>query len=151
LPALRKMTGLSRDERGQGQAISLIFAVLFLAMLLGLGVFVAHVQPVKVAVHAAARNCARMAVATLSEGRGPDQGYAAAYQTMASQNLDVGGLEVIFEHGAWGRGETIVCRVRYSVAVDWMPFISLFFEGRGIPLEGVSMLRIEPYKSRWGD
>jgi hypothetical protein len=32
-----------------------------------------------------------------------------------------------------------------------MPFINLFFEGRAIPLEGVSMLRIEPFKSRWED
>jgi len=43
-------TALSRDERGQGQALTLSFAVFILALILGLGVFVAHVQPVKVAV-----------------------------------------------------------------------------------------------------
>ena len=33
MPALRKKTGLSRDERGQAQAISLIVAILFLEVL----------------------------------------------------------------------------------------------------------------------
>ena len=148
LAHLPKM-GLNEDERGQGQALTLVFVIFFLALLLGLGVFVAHVQPVKVAVHAAACNCARMAVETLSENRGPDQGYAAAVQTMAHQNFDVKGLEVIFERNTWDRGETIACRVRYAVAVDWIPFVKLFYENGAVPLEGVSTLRIEPYKSRW--
>jgi hypothetical protein len=142
---------LSKDERGQGQAITLIFAVFFLVLLLGLGVFVAHVQPVKVAVHAAARNCVRMAGESLAQGRGPEQGYYAAYQTMAGHNFDPAYVDVVVQQGVWDRGHAIACRVRYAVDVSGLPFVSLFYGEGAVPLEGVSLLRIEPYKSRWGE
>lgn len=151
MPDPRTKMALSKDERGQGQAITLVFAVFFLALLLGVGVFVAHVQPVKVAVHAAARNCARMAGESLAEGRGVYQGYSAAYLSMAHHNFDPEHVEVVIERGTWDRGYTIACRVRYAVAVDWMPFVSLFYGESSVPLQGSSLLRIEPYKSRWAD
>ncbi len=149
MPDHRTKMALSKDERGQGQALTLVFAVFFLALLLGLGVFVAHVQPVKVAVRAAARNCARMAAESLAEGRGPYQGYVAGYQTLAYQNFDVEYADIVVQQGTWDRGETIACRVRYAVDVSWMPFVSLFTGEAAVSLEGVSALRIETYKSRW--
>ena len=137
------------DDRGQGQAITLVFAVFFLALLLGVGVFVAHIQPVTVAVHAAARNCARMGIETLSEARGPEQALAAARETLAFQNFDPARAQITLEHYTWDRGEMVTCRVRYAVYVGWMPFVRTFYGGDAIPLEGVASLRIEPYKSRW--
>ena len=144
----KKMT-LFNDERGQGQALTLTFAVFILALLLGLGVFVAHVQPVKVAVHAAARNCARMAGESLAQGQGTYQGYVAGYQTLVHQNFDVEHADIVIQRGLWDRGKTIACRVRYAVDVSWMPFVSLFTGEGTVSLEGVSALRIETYKSRW--
>ncbi len=149
---VRRVKTVLNDERGQGQALTLIFAVFFLALLLGLGVFVAHVQPVKVAVQAAARNCARMAVETLSQQRGPEQALTAAYETLARQNFDPAYAVVTFEQGGeWDRGQVIGCRVQYAVDVGWMPFVGLFYGGDSVPMEAVAMSRVEPYKSRWED
>ena len=148
MPDPRAKTVLN-DEQGQGQTITLIFAILFLALLLGLGVFVAHVQPVKVAVHAAARNCARMAGESLAEGQGTYQGYVAGYQTLVHQNFDVAYADIEIQQGTWDRGETIACRVRYAVNISWIPFASLFTGEGAVSLQGVSALRIETHKSRW--
>jgi hypothetical protein len=147
------LAALSKDERGQGQVLTLILAVLILSLLLGLGAFVAHVQPVKVAVHAAARNCARMAAESLAEGRGVEQGHVAAYQTMADMSFDPAFVDVLIVQGeyGWDRGESISCHVRYAVDVGWMPFVDLFYSGQAVYLQSSSALRIEPYKSRWDE
>ncbi|MBN1955668.1 MAG: hypothetical protein JW900_11540, partial [Anaerolineae bacterium] len=58
--------------------VPLMMVVLVLAMLFGLVLFVSQVQPVKVLVAAAARNCARAGIATLAVGRGLDQATVTA-------------------------------------------------------------------------
>ncbi len=139
---------LSGDERGISQTIALIFSVIVLLMLIGMGVLVSHVYPVKVAVHAAARNCTRMGVESLSQGRGVDQAYTAAYQTMAHHNFDPQYVQVVIQHDGWDRGGVVTCRVRYGVDVSWMPFVGSLFDD-AVRLEGAAASRIEPYKSRW--
>ncbi len=141
---------LSGDERGQSQLVGMMFAVLLIAMLLGLAALVAHVYPAKVAVHAAARNCARMGVESLSQDRGVNQAVFAARQTMAHHNFDPEYLQVVIEHNAWDRGGSVVCRVRYGVDVSWLPFVGALFDD-AVRMEGKAASRIEPYKSRWDD
>lgn len=129
----------------------LMVAVLVLAMIFSLVLFVSHVQPVKVLVHAAARNCARTGVETLTAGRGLDQAVTTAVETAVSGTaINPEGLEVrAYAEAVWGRGEVFVCEAGYNVRVDHLPLVSWFYPGGSVPLCARVTLDIEPYKSRW--
>ena len=131
--------------------VPLIMAVLLLALLFGLVLFVSQVQPVKVLVAAAARNCARTGVETLAAGRGLDQATVTAVETaMAGTAIDPQGLSVrAYSANVWGRGQVFVCEAGYNVRVDHLPLVNWFYPRGYVPLRAQVSLDIEPYKARW--
>jgi hypothetical protein len=131
--------------------VPLMVAVLVLAMLFGLVLFVSQVQPAKVLVVAAARNCARAGVETLAAGRGLEQAQVTAVETaMAGTAIDPQGLAVrAYAEDRWGRGLVFVCEAGYNVRTDHLPMVSGFYPGDHVPLRARVALDIEPYKSRW--
>ena len=133
------------------ELVPLIMVVLVLAMLFGLVLFVSQVQPAKVLVTAAARNCARAGVETLAAGRGLDQATATAVETaLAGTAIEPGGLAVrAYSANVWGRGMVFVCETGYNVRVDGLPMVGWFYPRRYVPLHSQVSLDIEPYKARW--
>ena len=133
--------------------VPLLMAILILALMLGLVMFVSHVQPVKVLVVSAARNCARNGVETLAEGRGLDQALTTAVETAAAGSaIDPAGLQVrAYTEDVWGRGRVFVCETRYNVRVDLIPMVHVFYDQESLPITSRASLAIEPYKSRWGE
>ena len=79
---------LKHDQRGESNIVGLLWSVFVLAMLVGFAALVALAQPAKVAVNAAARNCARNAVESLSAGRGLGQAAQTAVYSLQNQNLE---------------------------------------------------------------
>ncbi len=131
--------------------VPLIVVVLVLAMFLGLVLFVSQVQPVKVLVHAAARNCVRAGVETLAAGRGLEQAQVTAVETaLAMTSMNPDGLAVrAYTEEVWGRGQVFVCEAGYNVRVDHLPMVSWFYPAGYVPLRARASLSIEPYKARW--
>jgi len=129
----------------------LIVAVLVLAMLFGLMLFVSQVQPAKVLVAAAARNCARAGVESLASGRGLEQATVTAVETaLAGAAIDAAGLEVrAHTENVWGRGQVFVCEAGYNVRVRDLPMVGWFYPRDAVPLRARVALTIEPYKARW--
>ena len=152
------------------ELVPLLVTVLILALLFGFITFVANVQPAKVLVHAAARNCARAGVETLSQGRGLNQAKITAVET-AGSSQDMGfdptglgvqaytcsqvdwpdncGWDTMTDN--WDRGLVFVCEAGYNVKVDHIPLVYLFYPKGYVPLRAKVGLTIEPYKSRWGE
>jgi hypothetical protein len=131
--------------------VPLMAAVLVLAMVLGLTLFVSQVQPAKVLVAAAARNCARAGVETLAAGRGLSQATVTAVETaLAGTAIDPEGLAArAYVENVWGRGYVFVCETGYNVRVDHLPMVGWFYPGASVPLRARVALSIEPYKARW--
>jgi len=132
--------------------VPLILVLLLLAFLFGVATFVSHVQPVKVLVAAAARNCARAGVETLAAGRGLEQATVTAVETAAEGTaINPAGLSVrACAENVWGRGQVFVCEAGYDVRVDHLPLIGWFYPRGYVPLRARVALDIEPYKARWG-
>jgi hypothetical protein len=133
------------------ELVPLMVVVLILALVFGLVVFVGRVQPAKVLVAAAARNCARAGVETLAAGQGLEQAQVTAVETaLAGTAIHPAGLELrAYAADAWGRGRVFVCQAGYSVRVSHLPLISWFYPQGSVPLRAEVALDIEPYKSRW--
>jgi hypothetical protein len=131
--------------------VPLMLVVLVLAMLFGLVTFVAQVQPAKVLVAAAARNCARAGVETLAAGRGLHQATATAVETALSGTaIDGDGLAVqVHTENVWGRGQVFVCETGYNVEVGDLPLVGWFYPADHVPLRAKVSVWIEPYKARW--
>jgi len=134
------------------ELVPLIVVVLILAVLFGLVTFVAEVQPVKGLVTAAARNCARAGVETLAEGRGLPQAQQTAIETaLAGTAIDPQGLAVrAYTEETWNRGRVFVCETGYNVRVSHLPMINWIYRRGYVPLRARVVVRIEPYKARWG-
>jgi hypothetical protein len=131
--------------------VPLMMAVLVLAALFGMVLFVSQVQPAKVLVAAAARNCARAGVETLAAGRGLDQATLTAVETaLAGTAVSPQGLAVrAYAETTWGRGQVFVCEAGYAVRVDHLPLVSWLYPQGHVPIRARVALDIEPYKSRW--
>jgi hypothetical protein len=142
-----------------GDTVGLIAAVTILALLVGVVLFVGHVQPAKVLVAAAARNCARAGVETLAAGRGLAQARATAVETAwaglggtTGLAIDPEGLVVqAYAEEVWGRGRVFVCETGYGVRVDHLPLVGWFYPGSHVSLRARAALTIEPYEARWGE
>ena len=131
--------------------VPLMVAVSILAMIFGLVLFVSQVQPAKVLVVAAARNCARAGVETLAAGRGLDQAQITAVETaFAGTAIAPEGLTVqAHAENVWGRGQVFVCEAQYDVQTSHLPLVSWFYPGGYVPLRARVALDIEPYQARW--
>ena len=131
--------------------VPLMATLLILAMVFGLTLFVSQVQPAKVLVAAAARNCARAGVETLAAGRGPSQARITAVETaFAGTAIDPEGLAArAYVENVWGRGRVFVCETGYNVRVDHLPMVGWCYPGAFVPLRARVALSIEPYKARW--
>ncbi len=137
--------------------VPLILVLLLLVFLFGVAMFVSHVQPVKVLVVAAARNCARAGVETLAAGRGIDQAVVTAVgatgpvaPTAEGTAINPAGLAVrAYTEDVWGRGRVFVCETGYNVRVSDVPLIGWFYPKSYVPLRARVALSIEPYKARW--
>lgn len=133
--------------------VPLMMVVLILALLLGLVLFVSQVQPAKVLVAAAARNCARAGVETLAEGRGLNQAVVTAVETALSGGeggISPDGLSVrAYAQTLWGRGRVFVCEAGYGVRVSHLPLVGWFYPDHSVTVRARVALNIEPYKSRW--
>ena len=133
--------------------VPLILVLLMLVLVLGVVTFVSHVQPVKVLVASAARNCARAGVESLAAGRGLAQAEQTAVETALA---GIGGginpqwLPVrAYAEDVWGRGQVFVCETGYNVKVTDVPLIGWFYSDDHVPLRARVALSIEPYKARW--
>jgi hypothetical protein len=135
------------------ELVPLLVTVTILSMLFSLTLFISQVQPVKVLVAAAARNCARAGVETLSSGRGLHQAQMTAIDTaLAGTAVDPGGLAVrAYAEDAWGRGRVFVCETEYRIFVSQLPLVGWFYGRDAVILQSRVALTIEPYKSRWED
>jgi hypothetical protein len=133
------------------ELVPLLVAVTVLAMVFSLTMFISQVQPVKVLVAAAARNCARAGVETLSAGRGLYQAQVTAADTaLASTAIDPEGLAVrVYAEDSWGRGRVFVCETGYRIPVGHLPLVGWFYGKDEVTLQSRVALSIEPYKSRW--
>jgi len=133
------------------ELVSLMMVLLLLAMVFGIVIFIAHVQPVKVLVTASARNCARAGIETLAAGRGLRQAQVTAVETARlGTAIDPDGLQVVTgTERDWGRGRVFFCEVGYGVRVDTLPMVAWFYPERAVPIRSRVSLSIEPYKSRW--
>ena len=129
----------------------LLMVLVILVFMFAWVTFVAQVQPVKVLVASAARNCARNGVETLAEGRGLDQALVTAVETAADGTaIDPAGLEVrAYTETEWGRGRVLTCETAYNVRVSDLPLMDWFYPYDHVPLKAKVALSIEPYKSRW--
>jgi hypothetical protein len=129
----------------------LLMVLVILVLVFTMVAFVARVQPVKVLVVSAARNCARNGVETLAEGRGMDQALKTAVETAADgAAIDPAGLEVrAYTETRWGRGQVLTCETAYNVSTSGLPLLDWFYPRDHVPLRAKVSLSIEPYKSRW--
>ena len=133
--------------------VPLMMTILILAVLFALVLFISQIQPAKVLVAAAARNCARAGVVTLAGGRGLEQARFTAVETaFAGTGIEPEGLEVrAYAEEEWDRGRVFVCETGYSVRVDHLPLVAWFYPRGSVSLRARISLWIEPYKSRWED
>jgi len=133
--------------------VPLVLVLLMLTLVLGVVTFVSHVQPVKVLVATAARNCARAGVETLAAGRGLLQAEQTAVETARAGmggGIDPQGLAVrAYTADTWNRGRVFVCEVGYAVKVADVPLVAWFYPEKAVRLQARAALSIEPYKSRW--
>ena len=131
--------------------VSLLLVVLLLVLILDIVTFVARVQPVRVLVVAAARNCTRAGVETLAADRGMHQAlFTAREMARSGTAIAPDGLGVtVYIDDQWGRGRVLVCEVTYRVRVDDVSLLGWFYEKDHVECKARASLSIEPYKSRW--
>jgi hypothetical protein len=133
------------------ELVPLLVVITVLALVFSLTLFISQVQPVKVLVVAAARNCARAGVETLSSGQGLRQAQMTAIDTaLAGTAIDPYGLVVrTYAEDRWARGMVFVCETEYRIPVGQLPLVSWFYNKDEVVLQSSVALSIEPYKSRW--
>jgi hypothetical protein len=131
--------------------VPLLMVLLILVLVFAMVTFVSQVQPVKVLVVSAARNCARAGVESLAEGRGMEQALMTAVETAADGTaIDPAGLEVrAYAETVWGRGRVLTCETGYNVRTGNLPLMDWFYPRGYVPIRARVSLTIEPYKSRW--
>ncbi len=143
-------TRLLNNEQGQSTTATFPFVALLLVLLLTLAVFVVKVRTAQVSVAAAARACARQTVETLDPARGMEQGRQVGLNVLATRHLNPDRAEVqVIPLGTWDRHGQVECRVRYTVNLRGMPFMTLVSPKPEIQLTAAYRVQIEPYKSRW--
>lgn len=141
-------------ERGDADTFEFVVGVLPIAMMLALIGAVTIIRPAQLPVWIAARECARMASATLSESIAVDQGTRAAVNSLQNNPLAgvaIGNGNVFVDYNPNNlgdpRGETVTCRVNYTLELGTLPLVGGLFGA--VPLDASVTMIIEPLKSDW--
>ncbi len=91
-----------------------------------------------------------MAVETLNQGRGPEQGYQAASWALSGFNLKPEKATYSLRtHQAWGRGAEVEMRVSYRPSMQDVLGVGWVFDYTHHTLTGRAVMRVEEWKSRW--
>ena len=137
------------DKRGQG-AIEIVLVIPLIILIFAVLVVFGRLVYIQIALDSAARDGARMAVETLSEGRGPEQGYRAASWALSGFNLKPEKATYsLSTHRAWGRGTEVEMRVSYSPSMQDVMGVGWVFDYTNRTLTGRAIMRVEEWKSRW--
>ncbi len=141
-------------ERGDADTFEFVVGVLPIAMMLALIGAVTIIRPAQLPVWIAARECARMASATLNESIAVDQGTRAAVNSLVNNPLagvTIGNGNVFVDYNPNNlsdpRGETVTCRVNYTLELGTLPLVGGLFGS--VPLDASVTMIIEPLKSDW--
>jgi len=146
------MARKAREERSEkGQAsVELLLLVMGMVMITSAIIFFGRVLYVNLAVQAAAYDGARVAVETLSLGRGVWEARQAVEYTLYGWHLDPEAARIIITFEPWSRGSRVQCAVYYDVRVSDLPLLGWFYSGgAGVRVSADTTLRVEQYKSRW--
>jgi hypothetical protein len=149
-----KRTLMRSIERGDGDVFEFTIGILPLLMLTFLIAGVAIVRPLQLPVWQAARECARMASATLDPVRGEVQGENAGINSISNQlfgNVSGGSAVVTYDPPANGktnvRGHKVTCSVSYTVDMTSLPIAGDLF---GVmPMNSSVTMLVDPIKSDW--
>jgi len=137
------------DKRGQG-ALEIVLVIPLLVLIFAVLVVFGRLVYIQIALDAAARDGARMAVETLSEGRGPQQGYLAARWTLDGFNLQSDRATYrLFTRQTWGRGTEVEMVVSYRPAMQDVLGVGWVFDYTNRTMTGRAVMRVEEWKSRW--
>lgn len=140
----RSPRALERGDAEPFEFLSMVPVLLFVVTLIAMAGIVRAAQ---IPIWAAARECARMAAATLSPDIGMRQGEEAARNSLAGNNLNAGAALVTLS-GNWSRGGSVTCSVDYVVPFGGLPLAGWL--GRDhVDLHSEFTLTVEPHKSRW--
>jgi Flp pilus assembly protein TadG len=137
------------DKRGQG-AMEIVLIIPFMILVFAVLVVFGRLVYIQVALDSAARDGARMAVETLSDGRGPEQGYRAASWALSGFNLrPEQATYTLNTHQAWGRGTEVEMRVSYRPSMQDVMGVGWIFDYTNRTMTGRAVMRVEEWKSRW--
>jgi hypothetical protein len=145
---------LRKIERGDGDVFEFIIGVLPLLMLTFLIAGVAIIRPLQLPVWNAARECARMASATLDPARGVTQGVSTGMSALSRSlfgGVSGGAITVNYTPSVAGktnaRGHFVTCTATYEIDMTSLPIAGDLFGV--VPFESRVTMRVEPIKSDW--
>jgi hypothetical protein len=145
---------LRKLERGDGDVFEFIIGVLPLLMLTFLIAGVAIVRPLQLPVWNAARECARMASATLDPARGRRQGVSTGMSALRNSlfgEINGGAIAISYTPSDAGksnvRGHFVTCTATYEVNMTSLPIAGDLFGV--VPFESRVTMRVDPIKSDW--
>lgn len=137
-------------ERGSS-VVGLLLMFLPLMLVIDLISAIAMGGYAQVNVAAAARNCARMAAATLSQDLGPVQGEAVGMDTLRAAGLSRRNPQVNVSAGDWQRGGTVNCSAQVTVPFGAMGLIGHLIGVHDVTVKESRSTQIEYYNSDWNN
>ncbi len=139
-----------RFERGSSPVITFLGLILPMFLLLDLISALVIARPAQISVAAAARNCVRMAVASLNGVLGPQQGETVGLETLTSAGLAGRDphVNVTGEEG-WDRGGNVSCTAQVTVPFGALGLVARLVGRQSLQIRETQSLSIEQWKSRW--
>src|SRR5579859_389658 len=137
-------------ERGSA-VVGLLLMFIPLLLVIDLTSAIAMGGYAQVNVAAAARNCARMAAATLSQTLGPTQGEAVGMDTLKQAGLSRRDPHVSVGAGDWQRGGTVSCTAQVTVPFGAMGLIGHLIGVHDVKISESRQTQIEYYNSDWNN
>jgi hypothetical protein len=104
----------------------------------------------QVNVAAAARNCARMAAATLAQDLGPVQGESVGMDTLKQAGLSQRNPQVSVS-GDWQRGGMVSCNAQVTVPFGAMGLIGHLIGVHDVTVKETRQTEVEYYNSDWNN
>ena len=138
---------LRQAERGEDSTFEFTTAIVPITVMILLIAFATIVRSAQMPAWMAASECARAAVATLTESKGRQDAEQAAVDSLSGNQISSTSVQIVIT-GDWTPSSLVSCSVSYAIDVSGVAgFAEL--TGGSIPMTAQVALRMEPYKSKW--
>ncbi len=131
-------------ERGDGGSFEFMSWMPIMMAVLGLIAMAALVRSAQPSIWAAARECARVASASLDSAKGSGKGWSVAYESLRGNGLSHAHAAISVSHDGT-RGGLATCTIRYPVALGALP-MSAWIGRDSLEVSSSFTAVIEPYQ-----